>query len=224
MLELVRRRFDHMLRDRASEVVELGTRSEYALQQIMRSWRTGSHAIIEQVVNSEAELREARVNLEQNLITLFATQQPIVGRDLRFFWVSSAVASELERTGHYAARIAAYTVQAWHCDPPLAPLPSLVTMTEHAQQLLHTATVAYQEQDVEQARSLRGADVTIEAMRLQLLAELKHLAHNDIAYLEAVQAYIEMGLLLKMTVDRVLDIGSRVIYLKTCNIEVLRQG
>lgn len=224
MIELVRRRFDYMLRDLASEVVQLGTRSEHSLQQIMRSWRTGSDAIVQQVVSGEVELREARFNLEQSLITLFATQQPVVGRDLRFFWVSSSVASELERTGHYAARIAAYTLQVRHCAMPLAPLPLLVSMTEHAQQLLHTAVVAYQEQDIEQARSLRGADVTLEATRLQLLAELKRIAHDDIAYLEAVQAYIEMGLLLKMTVDRALDIGSRVIYLKTCSIEVLRHG
>lgn len=217
---MARDRYVHQLENLRDDLLRLGSMVEHALQLAMRSLETWNMTIAAQVINDDTEIDEARKTAENQVIILLATQQPVAG-DLRLVGSVFAMATELERIGDYACGIAR-RVQSISKQPALVTPPSrLAEMGILARRMLNTSLDAFLRQDVELAQSLMVDEDHVDALEVKLRAELLQVAHAEPQRLEAVIDMIDIVHLLERVADRSTNIGERVIYMATSEVEEL---
>lgn len=218
---MARYRYEQMLEGLCSDLSQLGDAVDESLQRSIRSWQVGSVAHGRWVLRNERAIDELCRNLERCLIVTFATQQPIVGRDLRLLWVIADIAAELERISDYTASIAQHALH-WHELPvAITPPAELFAMADQVRAMLKRSLTAFQEQDVQQARELGPLDDIVDTFEAQLVAALFEQIRANPDYLIAGIALRDVVHALERTADRAVNIGERVIYLITFDTEEL---
>jgi phosphate transport system protein len=170
------------------------------------------------VIGNDARIDQARNTLEERIITFFATQQP-VAQDLRLVAVVAAIATELERIGDYASGIARRVPAASDMSPRMMWPVGLEQMIDRVQAMLQESLEALLNQDEQQARSLGQKDEYVNQLRDSLRLELVALARNDTQYLDSAIDMIDVVRMLERAADRATNIGERVIYLVTNEME-----
>src|SRR5690349_16498574 len=88
------------------DLLRMGSRVEHALAHAMRALETWDTGLAQRVVVEDQEIDAARTAIEEAVLELLATQQPVLATDLRMLNATIAIAGELERTGDYAKGIA----------------------------------------------------------------------------------------------------------------------
>jgi phosphate transport system protein len=217
---MARERYVHQLENLRDDLLRLGSMVEHALQLAMRSLETWNMTIASQVIHDDAQIDEARQTAENQVIILLATQQPVAG-DLRLVGSVFAIATELERIGDYACGIAR-RVQSISKQPALVTPPAKLTdMSMLSRRMLNTSLDAFLRQDVELAQSLTEDEDQVDALEKKLRAELMELARAEPQRFEAVIDMIDIVHLLERVADRSTNIGERVIYMATSEVEEL---
>ena len=92
------------------EILLLGQMVEQATQKAMDSLRTRDTRLAREVYEHDLQINEKRFAIENAILILFATQQPMA-RDLRQLAAMLEVSTELERMGDYAKGIAKVTLR-----------------------------------------------------------------------------------------------------------------
>src|SRR5208337_3682395 len=101
-------------------------------------------------------INEKRYAIEDDTLTLIATQQPMAG-DLRMLAAIFEIATELERVADYAKGIAHVTLMLGE-EPLIKPLEDIPRMADKACDMLHRALDSFMRQDVDEARSIPPED------------------------------------------------------------------
>jgi phosphate transport system protein len=175
------------------------------------------------VIENDATIDEARNTLEERVINMLATQQPIYAHDLRLLAVVSSITTELERIGDYASNIA----QRVYDDPDHLAQISLPDeigeMATLTQEMLHTSLQAFLQQDENMARGLGKTDDRVDQLRHLLQDRLVVYAKEHPQYMGAAIDLIDVVRLLERAADRTTNIGERVIYILTSEIEELNE-
>jgi phosphate transport system protein len=219
---VIRKHFTYLINDVRDDVLRLGDMVEQAFRHAVHSLLTSDTTTASWVIANDKQIDQARRNLEERVIALLATQQPIVARDLRLLLVISSIATELERMGDYAKGIARRVYRSPRHDVQISPLPSdLDRMTNLAMQMVHTSLEAFLHQDVELARSLGTADDDVDALEDTLRTELRQLIIDRIECLDAALDVRDVVHALERMADRATNIGEWVIFLVTSENEEL---
>jgi phosphate transport system protein len=218
---MIRRRYDHLMNDICDDLVHLGEHVEQAFQHAAHSLHQDNATTALWVIEHDAQIDELRNNVEATVIGLLATQQPIYARDLRLLVAVLTIASELERIGDYANSIARRVYRA-HNNGTALDLPGgIERMTELCQQMIHTSIVSFESRDVELARSLAAADDEIDNLEDQLQNSLCAMIDHDAGHFDHIVEMRDVVHALERAADRATNIGERVIYLVTCDVEEL---
>jgi phosphate transport system protein len=216
----IRERFSRQLEYIREDVLRLGNMVEHALQRSMRSLETWNTTLAAQVIQDDAQIDTAQQNLEERVITLIATQQPVAS-DLRLLGTVFAIATELERIGDYACSIARRLQRVSGRSVLVTPPTALNEMAAVAQKMLNLSLEAFLRQDTDMAHSLSQHDDRVDALEDRLQSELIELAQHEPQRLESVLDMLDMVHALERVADRATNIGERVIYLATSEIEEL---
>ncbi len=218
---MVRVRFDHILQDVRGDLLNLGHMVEQALEHAIQSLATWNTTTAGWIIRDDPKIDAAQQALEERVMGLLATQQPIVAGDLRLMSVVVAIATELERIGDYASGIAKRIQRTSHRPVHIDPPAEISTMARMAQAMLRTSLEAFLHQDLDQARSLAQQEEQIDVLEDRLHAHLLDLAHEDPQRIGVVVDLIDIVHVLERMADRATNIGERVIYLVTCHTEML---
>jgi phosphate transport system protein len=220
---VIRKHFAHRIDEICDDVMKLGNTVEQALQHAVHSLQNQNSATALWVIENDADIDEARNTLEERVVMMLATQQPIYAHDLRLLAVLASITTELERIGDYASNIA----QRVYNDPDhLAQiqLPDEIgQMAALTQEMLRTSLHAFTQQDEGMARSLGQTDNQVDALRHHLQDQLIEYAKNNPPYIGAAIDLIDIVRLLERAADRTTNIGERVIYILTSEIEELNE-
>ena len=95
----MRDRYLRQLKIVHNELLRMGSRVEHSLANSMQALATWDTALAQQVIADDQFIDAARDGLEESVFTLLATQQPVLGTDLRTLSATIAIANELERAG-----------------------------------------------------------------------------------------------------------------------------
>jgi len=216
----IRERFGRQLEYIREDVLRLGNMVEHALQRSMRSLETWNTTLAAQVIQDDVQINTAQQNLEERVITLIATQQPVAS-DLRLLGTVFAIATELERIGDYASSIARRLQRVSGRSILVTPPTALNEMAALAQKMLNLSLDAFLRQDTDMAHSLSQYDDRVDALEDRLQSELIELAQKEPQRLESVLDMLDIVDALERVADRATNIGERVIYLATSEIEEL---
>jgi len=211
----MRDRYLRQLKIVHDDLLRMGSRVEHALADAMRALETWDTSVAQHVIAGDREIDDARTTIEEAVLELLATQQPVLATDLRTLNATIAIAGELERAGDYAKGIAKRIERCLRA-PALIETPTgLHRMGALAQAMLHTCQDAFVRLDVGLARSLASEDERVDELEDQVVAELMSAARNDSAKLDCAIYMLDVAHTLERLADRTTNIAERVIFIAT---------
>ena len=200
----------HHLQD---EVLLLGSMVEQAMLNAIDALKRRDHAAARQVYAADMLINEKRYAIENRVLILFATQQPIA-HDLRLLAAILEVITELERMGDYAKGIAKISLTIGDDETPI-PTREISRMGDLAVGMLHRALGAFIAEDVNMAYRIPQDDDHVDELYNQVYRKnvAAMIANPDIIdhsnYIMWVVHNIER------MADRVTNICERTIFIAT---------
>ena len=210
---MTRRILDQELDRLQEEVLTLGTMVEEALVQSVETLKQRDFAGSRRLIAGDRAINERRYSIEEDAITLIATQQPMAG-DMRLLAAILEIVTELERMGDYAKGIARINLMIGE-QPLIKPLIDLPCMAQKAREMLHAALMAFIHRDVEAARSIPRGDDEVDGLYNQVYRELVSYILQDPHTIEQANQLMWAAHNLERTADRVINLCERVIYAVT---------
>ncbi|NJL04429.1 MAG: phosphate signaling complex protein PhoU [Chloroflexaceae bacterium] len=210
----LRARYQHYLDELHGDVVRLGEKVHLAWERTLKSMDTGNVVLAGWVIDNDREIDDSRRYLEERAITMLATQQPIVGHDLRLLATVSTLAGELERIGDYARSVARRVrLHPNLLQRTLGNDPQWARMTELARYMVQICMDALLAQNTELAMQLAELENEVDTLRHTLRGRVIEQMRADPSLLDVGIEMLEIITVLERTADRTTNIGENIIFL-----------
>ncbi len=214
-----RETFDQDLKALQDEVLKLGNMVESALVRSVDILKQQDLTEARRLIVNDKYINEKRFKIEENVLTLIATQQPMA-RDMRSLAGVLEIVTELERMGDYAKGIAKICLLIGE-EPFIKPLIDIPLMAEKARSMLQRALDAFVNRDVEAARKIPEQDDEVDALYNQVYRELLTLIMSNPHNIDQSTYLLWVAHNLERTADRVINICERVVFTVTGEMEEL---
>jgi phosphate transport system protein len=208
-----RQTFDKELQELKDEILVLGSMVEKAIIDSVAALKKRDIEEARKILAADRKINEKRFELENKLMVLIATQQPMA-RDLRLLASSMEIIGELERMGDYAKGIANINIRMGDA-PLLKPLIDVPRMAQKDVDMLHRALTAFIEEDVEAAEAIPIEDDEVDALYNQVYRELMTFVIADPKTMERANWLLWVAHNLERVADRVTNICERTIFIVT---------
>ncbi len=210
---MVRTTFEHEIQQLKDEILILGSLVEQALLDSVQALKKRDQAWAKRIIKADQNINLRRVELENRVMILIATQQPMA-RDLRVIASILEVISELERMGDYAKGIGVINVRMGD-QPLLKPLIDIPRMAEKGANMLHRALAAFVNEDAETARLIPTEDDLVDQLYVQVYRELMTYILADPTSIERANWLLWAAHNLERFADRVTNICERTQFVVT---------
>src|SRR5512138_2485408 len=100
----MQRHFDEQIQDLLEKLVLMGRLSESMIQLALRILIERNESLSAEIWRKENDVNNLQLEIDDRAVKLTALQQP-VGSDVRFLFMASRIATELERIGDQALNI-----------------------------------------------------------------------------------------------------------------------
>jgi phosphate transport system protein len=210
---MTRQNFDRELTRLQDEVLTLGSMVEEALVRSVETLKKRDFAGSRRLIAGDRAINERRYAIEEEAMTLIATQQPMAS-DMRLLAAILEIVTELERMGDYAKGIARINLMIGE-QPLIKPLIDLPAMANKARDMLHQALEAFVQRDVDSARAIALQDDEIDGLYNQIYRELLSYIMEDPHLIEQANYLLWVAHNLERTADRVINICERVVFTVT---------
>jgi phosphate transport system protein len=207
----MQRHFDEQIQGLLGKLVLMGRVAESMIQLALRVLIERNGSLSEEVTQKETEVNDLQIEIDDRAVKLTALQQP-VGSDVRFLFMASRIATELERIGDQAVNIcenAHYVLKA----SPLKPLVDLPRMGEIAENMVRKSIEALVNRDCDLARVVLEEEKEVDLFRDQIFRVLLTYMMADPGTIERALALILMSRNLERVGDHATNIAEEVIYL-----------
>ena len=198
------RHFHDELSDLKAQLLQMSAEAQAALSAALDALLQRDTDRAAAVINDDENVDTAELAIEDTVIALLATQQPMA-RDLRFLTAAMKIANDLERVGDHAVNIA-QSAQQLHRQLSFPPPPELVEISRQARKMLADALEAFIRGDTEAARAVCRRDDEVDALHRSVFRlMLTHMMEDP----RSISAGIEM-VLVSRNLERVADLATNV--------------
>ena len=210
---MVRADFDRNLKTLEDDLISMGSMVEKAITKSLIGLKNRDLHLSRQVLEEDDYIDQQRFRLEEQVIDLIATQQPIA-IDLRTLMAVLHIATELERMGDYAEGIAKISVMMGD-EPSLKPLIDIPRMAEKAITMLQHSLDALVDRDETAAMVVCNDDDEVDDLYDQIYRELLTYMIQDPVTIQRATYLLWVAHDLERIADRATNIAERVIFLVT---------
>ena len=210
---MVRKTFEAEIQQVKDDVLILGSMVEKALLDSVDALRKRDIKEAERLFEEDKEINKKRFEIENHLMILIATQQPMA-HDLRLLASTMEIISELERMGDYAKGISNINLRMGDTQL-LKPLIDVPRMAQKGVDMLHRSLTAFVNEDVETANKIPVEDDEVDALYNQIYRELMTYVIADPKTIERANWLLWVAHNLERFADRVTNICERTIFIAT---------
>jgi phosphate transport system protein len=204
------------------EVLILGSMVEKATSRAVEALRARDVGEARALDAEDVLVNRKRYQIEEEIIALMATQQPMAS-DLRRLAAMLLIVTDLERIGDYAAGIARIAVAV--ADEPLVkPLIDIPRMADKATGMLRRSLDAFVDRDVTQAEAIALEDAEVDALYQQVYRELLMLMLVNPRVIDQATHLLWVAHNLERVADRVQNICERTIFVATGRMHEFSHG
>jgi len=164
------RHFEKELHALKENLLTMGALVEQAIANAIKSLVERDSELAEKTIQSDSQIDELEIKLEEMAIRLLALRQPMA-KDLRFIVKGTKIVTDLERMGDLAVNICQRALEL-NKEPTLKPYIDLPRMAEKAQLMLKEALDAFVRGDSEIALKVCQDDQLINDLNNQIFREL----------------------------------------------------
>jgi phosphate transport system protein len=210
---MLRKTFENEIQQVKDDVLVLGSMVEQAILDSVEALKKRDIKASEKIFEEDKEINKKRFDIENKLMVLIATQQPMA-HDLRLLASCMEIISELERMGDYAKGIANINIRMGDA-PLLKPLIDVPRMAEIGANMLHRALTAFVNEDIETAKAIPVEDDQVDALYNQVYRELMMFVIQDPKTIEQANWLLWVAHNLERVADRVTNICERTVFIVT---------
>jgi phosphate transport system protein len=205
------RQFDKEMDGLKKKLVHMAALAETMIDKAIAVLVQRDESPAAKVREYEQEVNRLEIEIDDNALTLLATQQP-VARDLRFIVAATKINGELERIGDLVINILQNS-QTLLQQPPLKPLIDIPHMADLARKMVRDSLDAFIAGDALLAQAVIMADDRVDALKDQVLRELLTYMIADPRAIERGLALILISRHLERIGDHAVNIAEDVIYM-----------
>jgi phosphate transport system protein len=210
---MIRKTFENEIQQVKDEVLLLGSMVEHAIIASVEVLKKRDIKGAERIIAEDKEINKKRFAIENQLMILIATQQPMA-HDLRLLASCMEIISELERMGDYAKGIANINIRMGE-EKLLKPLIDIPRMAQIGADMLHRSLTAFINEDVETAKAIPVEDDEVDALYNQIYRELMMIIIQDPKSIERANWLLWVAHNLERVADRVTNICERTVFIAT---------
>lgn len=208
---MTRKLFDADIQKLKDDILAFGSMIEQNLIDAVDALKTQDLPRSEKIIEFDRSINKKRFELEQDIMILIATQQPMA-KDLRILSSCLEVISELERMGDYAKGIAVINIRMGN-EPLLKPLVHIPRMAQKGVSMSHRALAAFVNEDVETAMAIPAEDDEVDELYLQIYRELITFILSEPKNIEKANFLLWVAHNLERYADRVTNICERTAFI-----------
>lgn len=167
---MARTHYDTALKEIQMDVVRLSYHVTDLVDRVTRAMCRRDHVEAQKVLDEESQINEMRINVEEHLIRLTATQHPMA-IDLRMVFAASRIITDLKRIADHAIEIARCTLRLQD-EEVVAPASDLMKMSNLAIGMINDAVNAYIKRDAKLAIDVAETDDTLDVLNETVYREM----------------------------------------------------
>ncbi len=213
-----RETFHQQLRTLQESLMTMGLQVDAVIGRAIDALANRDVVLARDIIANDVAINQAQREIEEQCLILIATQQPLAG-DLRII-MSIGIATELERMADHAEGIAKITLRLAD-EPLLKPLIDIPRMAAIARSMLKDQLTAFANRDASAARRLSEQDDEVDRLYDQVFRELLVFMMNDPRTITRATYLLWVAHNLERIADRTTNIGERVVFLTTGQVEEL---
>ncbi len=211
-----RETFERELGKLQNELLVLGSMAEEAVLGAIDALKKRDVEASRRIYSNDIKINLKRYEIEQNCLTLIATQQPMA-RDLRLLAAVLEIITELERIGDYGKGIARINILMGP-GPLVKPLVDIPKMAELGLGMLDRALTAFVNKDAETARAIPDEDDAVDELYNRVYWDLLAIIKEDPSKADRANYLIWAAHNLERLADRVTNICERIVFVATGEI------
>lgn len=213
--------FDQRLIEIRDNLLRMGQLLDGAIDRSMSALKNQDQALARQVINDDTAINKLRFTVEEECLTLIATQQPMAS-DLRVIVAAMNLVNDMERMADHATGIAK-TVLRMGDEPLLKPLVDLPRMADRCRDMLKRSLDAFLARDTAAARAIADEDDDIDHLYKAIFDELLEIMARDPATIQRGTYLLWCAHNLERIGDRVTNIAERVIFMTEGTMQELNR-
>jgi phosphate transport system protein len=203
--------FDKKIQQIKDEILLLGSMVEQATLDSVAAFKNRDMKASHQVIEDDQAINDKRFAIENAILILFATQQPLA-HDLRLLAAMLIVANELERMGDYAKGISNSTIRLGTTEIPM-PVQEVEKMGELSVSMLHRALSAFVNEDMEQAVKIPHEDDQVDDLFNMAYRSIVNSMIANPASIDDASFLLWIVHNLERLADRVTNICERTVFI-----------
>jgi len=219
---MLRKTFENDIQQLKDELLLMGSMVEQQTLDAVEALKKRDLEAARRIYAADAKINEKRFAIENQVMILIATQQPMA-HDLRLLASILEVSAELERMGDYAKGMATINVRMGD-ESLLKPLIDMPRMAQIASSMLHRALTAFVNEDAEIAKAIPEEDDEVDALYNQVYRELMTFVMKDPKTIDRANYLLWAAHNLERMADRVTNICERTIFIVTGEIKEIKSS
>lgn len=213
MLHGIRSTFDREFDQVRSELLGMSVLVDTAIDHSMQALLERDTNLADSVINGDVEINKSRFEIEEDCLTLIATQQPTAS-DLREIIAILYMIVEMERMGDYAAGISK-TVILMEEEPLLKTFKKLFKMADISRHMLADSIQAFIKRDPVWAREIARRDSEIDELYKIVFQRLVKIMAKDPDMVIRCTYLMWCSHNLERIADRVINITEQIVFMTT---------
>lgn len=218
---MIRQNYINALNSLQNDILDMGRLVEEQIRDAVNSLAGHNLQLAEQVINKDEKINEYELAIEESILKLIATQQPIAS-DLRRIAAGFKIITDLERMGDNAVDIAKTIIRIGD-EPLIKPLIDIPRMAEITQKMLNQALDSYIKGDVNLAEALSAQDDVVDGLHAQIIRELVSYMLENPKTIKQATHLMFVSRFLERIADHTTNIGENVIYMVTAERKDLNE-
>jgi phosphate transport system protein len=204
------------------EVVSLGKSVDEAIGLAMQALTGRDIPLAQSIVANDDAINKLRYKIEEECLTLIATQQPIAG-DLRAVMAAMHIVVEVERMGDYAAGIAKIVIRMSE-EPLLKTFKKIPKMGELGRKMLEEILQAFVNRDANWATEIAAQDDEMDQMYQATFDRLVETMAHKPEMIKRMTYLMWCAHDLERIGDRVTNVAERILFMTTGDLRELGTG
>jgi phosphate transport system protein len=205
------RNFEEKIQELLQKLLLMGRLAESMVQMSLRVLIERDESLSGEILEKEKEVNELQIEIDDSAVKLTALQQPM-GADVRFLFMASRIATELERIADQAVNII-QNISPILKSPSLRPLVDLPMMGEIAEKMVRDSLEALVDKDCSLANLVLEEEKKVDAYRDKIFRVLLTYMMADPGTIQRGLALILISRHLERVGDHATNIAEEVIYL-----------
>ena len=212
MTEHTLRKFDAELEQIRRGVLQMGGLVESQVTKALEGLRSGDIMLLETAIQGDKEVNLAQVALDDACTHIIARQQPAAG-DLRMVLATIKAASDLERIGDEAKKIAKAARRLHQSEVKFTPRIGLTQATDTAIEMLRTALDAFARVNADNIDEMRRKDAEVDTGFKGIMRQLITYMMEDPRTISNSLEMLFIAKSIERIGDHAMNIAEHVVYM-----------